>query len=348
MGERAKIVGLKITEHMEQPPAKRRYNVSNPGARTHRDCVMEKRQHEHPLCQLSIDWMVLKGTYDPNSNLYQLKGVRDTVLRLIIVYWAWPEVMINSARLWKPCLFMKRLSAEMLAVNPHVTEAELWEHLTLNPDESIDRWVLKKLRALPELFGAVRATGDLILAYNQLSSLPDSFGSIEVGGKLLLQYNKLASLPESFGSLSVGRHLELHSNQLSSLPESFGSLSVGGDLGLDQNKLSSLPDSFGSIKVGGELHLDKNQLSSLPDSFGSIVVGADLHLDNNQLSSLPDSFGSISVTGNLYLNGNQLSSLPGSFVSINVGGRLQLQDNALQSEEIPESFPNVYGAVWTT
>jgi len=54
------------------------------------------------------------------------------------------------------------------------------------------------------------------------------------------------------------------------------------------------------------------------------------------------------VTGNLYLNGNQLSSLPGSFVSINVGGRLQLQDNALQSEEIPESFPNVYGAVWTT
>merc|ERR1711934_578918 len=233
MGERAKIVGLKITEHMEQPPAKRRYNVSNPGARTHRDCVMEKRQHEHPLCQLSIGWMVLKGTYDPNSNLYQLKGVRDTVLRLIIVYWAWPEVMINSARLWKPCLFMKRLSAEMLAVNPHVTEAELWEHLTLNPDESIDTWVLKKLRALPELFGAVRATGDLILAYNQLSSLPESFGSLSVGGDLGLDQNKLSSLPDSFGSIVVGADLHLDNNQLSSLPDSFGSISVTGNLYLN-------------------------------------------------------------------------------------------------------------------
>ena len=193
--------------------------------------------------RIEIVRAVLLGTHDAQSPLCQLQG-QSSVLELIIRGWAWPEVLVNSARLWAPELFLDVLIAEMLEVNPGVTEARLREGLVLNRDGSIKHWYLDRceLRALPELFGAVRTTGFLGLNNNRLTSLPDSFRSIYVGG-----------------------HLWLHGNQLSLLPDSFGSITVGGNLTLYCNKLSSLPDSFRSITVG-KLWLGDNQYNSLPAS----------------------------------------------------------------------------------
>ena len=103
------------------------------------------------------------------------------------------DVLVNNARLWAPELFLKVLIEEMLEANPGVTEATLRMGLRLNPDGSINTWILYNcnLRVLPELFGAVRTTDTLGLYGNQLSSLPESFGSITVGGNLYLYDNQL-------------------------------------------------------------------------------------------------------------------------------------------------------------
>lgn len=171
---------------------------------------------------------VLLGTHDAQSPLCQLQA-QQSVLELIIRGWAWPDVLVNSARLWAKELFIDVVIAEMLEANPGaVTEAKLREGLELNPDGSIKCWNLRRcgLRALPELFGAVCTTGHLVLSDNQLSYLPDSFGSVTVGGDLYLSDNQLSSLPDSFGSITVGGDLVLNYNQLSSLPDSFGSITV--------------------------------------------------------------------------------------------------------------------------
>lgn len=181
----------------------------------------ERRQHS--LRQLRIGWMVLMGTYDPQSKLFQLQGMRDTVLRLIIMYWAWPEMLVNSARLWEPSVLVDEIIAEMIKCNPGVTEANLRVSLVWNDDGSIRDWDMAKfsIRSLPELFGAVRTTGDLRLDNNQLSSLPDSFGSIVVARNLYLNGNQLSSLPGSFVSINVGGGLQLQDNALQEIPESF-------------------------------------------------------------------------------------------------------------------------------
>ena len=124
--------------------------------------------------RLEIVHAVLLGTHDAQSPLCQLQGQRS-VLELIIRGWAWPEVLVNSARLWAPELFLDVLIAEMLEANPGVpvTSVELREGLSLNPDGSIKSWDLMScgLRALPELFGAVRTTGHLYLYENQLEQV---------------------------------------------------------------------------------------------------------------------------------------------------------------------------------
>ena len=56
---------------------------------------------------------MLLGTHDAQSPLFQLQG-QQSVLELIIRGWAWPEVLLNSARLWAPKLFIDVLIAEML------------------------------------------------------------------------------------------------------------------------------------------------------------------------------------------------------------------------------------------
>ena len=147
----------------------------------------------HEPWRLEIVRAVLLGTHDPQSPLCQLRAQRH-LLELIIRGWAWPEVLVNSARLWAPEVFLDALIGEMLETNPGVvTEAKLRQNLSLNPDGSIKSWDLGGcgLRALPELFGAVHTTGTLWLNYNRLSSLPDSFRLITVGRDLWLQYNQL-------------------------------------------------------------------------------------------------------------------------------------------------------------
>ena len=67
--------------------------------------------------RLEIVRAVLLGTHDAQSPLCQLQGQRS-VLELIIRGWAWPEVLVNSARLWAPELFLDVLMAEMLEANP--------------------------------------------------------------------------------------------------------------------------------------------------------------------------------------------------------------------------------------
>ena len=162
---------------------------------------------------------MLLGTHDAQSPLRQLRS-QHRLLELIIRDWVLvtPEV-----------LFLEVLIAEMLEVNPGVTEARLRKGLELNPDGSIKGWDLNwcGLRALPELFGAVRTTEYLLLNFNELTSLPDSFGSITVGGDLRLYYNDLSSLPDSFGSITVGRDLELNDNQLKDqdIPAAFPNVS---------------------------------------------------------------------------------------------------------------------------
>ena len=91
-----------------------------------------------PVCPWRIEIVrtVLRGTHDAQSPLHQLQGQRS-VLELIIRGWAWPEVLVNSARLWAPELFLDVLIAELLEANPGVTEAKLRKGLRLNPDGSI-------------------------------------------------------------------------------------------------------------------------------------------------------------------------------------------------------------------
>ena len=237
-----------------------RYSTPIPLDSVARNCYAMAESHQTralpPVCpwRIEIVRVVLLGTHDAQSPLHQLQGQRS-VLELIIRGWAWPEVLVNSARLWAPELFLDVLMAEMLAANPGVTEAKLREGLGLNPDGSIHSWHLGGylsgcgLRALPELFGAVRTSGDLRLDGNQLSSLPDSFGSITVGGSLVLDRNQLSSLPDSFGSITVGLDLGLCSNQLSCLPASFGFITVGRELSLYNNQLQDqdIPGAFPNV-----------------------------------------------------------------------------------------------------
>lgn len=216
--------------------------------------LIAARQKSVPVSKLPLVFFVMRGTHDPNSPLFLMAG-KEELLHQILYIWAWPEVLVNSARLWKPQLLIETLIAEMLEANCGVEEAKLRKGLVLKPDGTVVSWDLRdcRLRALPELFGALDTTGDLGLGDNQLSSLPDSFGSITVGGTLGLQYNQLSSLPASFGSITVGRHLRLNHNQLSSFPASFGNITFSLNMWLDGaadcNQLTELPDSFQDLDL---------------------------------------------------------------------------------------------------
>ena len=55
--------------------------------------------------RIEIVRTVLLGTHDAQSPLCQLQG-QQSVLELIIRGWAWPEVLVNSVKLWAPELFL--------------------------------------------------------------------------------------------------------------------------------------------------------------------------------------------------------------------------------------------------
>eukprot|EP00658_Telonema_sp_P-2_P039779 TRINITY_DN2841_c0_g1_i2.p1 TRINITY_DN2841_c0_g1~~TRINITY_DN2841_c0_g1_i2.p1 ORF type:complete len:297 (-),score=72.51 TRINITY_DN2841_c0_g1_i2:223-1113(-) len=181
--------------------------------------------------------------------------------------------------------------ANILELNPESLESaeSMKAGLEFSEDGTLKTWDLNacELASLPESFGAVRLTGDLILKHNQLTMLPASFGRVQLGGELLLHHNNLSALPDSFGELRGGGDIDLQSNQLSTLPLSMGDMHIHGDLDLHDNMLSSLPEHFSKIEVQGDLILSNNQLSCLPKSITSIQVGGDVHLQNNLLPSDP-------------------------------------------------------------
>ena len=79
-----------------------------------------------------------------------------------------------------------------------------------------------KIVVLPESFGDVLCTGDLVLEGNQLESLPLSFSNLTVGGTLYLQFNKLRCLPPNFEQIRVGDALLLNYNpELTGIPAQF-------------------------------------------------------------------------------------------------------------------------------
>jgi len=112
--------------------------------------------------------------------------------------------------------------------------------------------------------------GDLVI---KASQLPESFGSLTVTGDLILCGGNLKHLPRSFGSITVGGDLILCMNKLQDLPDSIGDLTVWGNLDLSYNKLTTLPDSFSNVTVGKYLNLHNNDLESLPRGFGARVGG---------------------------------------------------------------------------
>eukprot|EP00658_Telonema_sp_P-2_P039983 TRINITY_DN285_c0_g1_i2.p1 TRINITY_DN285_c0_g1~~TRINITY_DN285_c0_g1_i2.p1 ORF type:complete len:174 (+),score=41.76 TRINITY_DN285_c0_g1_i2:128-649(+) len=123
--------------------------------------------------------------------------------------------------------------ADILSLNPGVSEDKLKAKLFFNQDGSLKSW---------DLSG------------QDLSHLPESFGTLQVEGGLYLYNNWLVDLPESFGSLRVGGDLDLYGNiHLSALPESFGNLRVGGVL--------SLPEQL-KKDVGGRFALSETQLQA--------------------------------------------------------------------------------------
>merc|ERR1712091_186061 len=127
--------------------------------------------------RLEIIRAVLACTHDAHSPLSQLRG-HPGILEVIIRRWVWPTVLVDA------------LIAQTVTLNPGLPAAKLREQLVLSTNGSIKdlKWSLKghTLQALPELFGAIHTSGDLLLTADQLSSLPASFGSITVGGNLVL------------------------------------------------------------------------------------------------------------------------------------------------------------------
>ena len=88
-----------------------RYSTPIPLDSVARNCYAMAESHQTralpPVCpwRIEIVRVVLLGTHDAQSPLHQLQGQRS-VLELIIRGWAWPEVLVNSARLWAPELFL--------------------------------------------------------------------------------------------------------------------------------------------------------------------------------------------------------------------------------------------------
>ena len=76
----------------------------------------------------------------------------------------------------------------MLRCSPGADEAKIRAGLRFNGGR-LEYWNLSgcNLSALPEEFGTVRTTGDLVLRHNQLESLPESFANVTVGGDLFLK-----------------------------------------------------------------------------------------------------------------------------------------------------------------
>eukprot|EP00658_Telonema_sp_P-2_P035525 TRINITY_DN25816_c0_g1_i1.p1 TRINITY_DN25816_c0_g1~~TRINITY_DN25816_c0_g1_i1.p1 ORF type:complete len:347 (+),score=100.50 TRINITY_DN25816_c0_g1_i1:289-1329(+) len=149
----------------------------------------------------------------------------------------------------------------ILRTNPGADENRLRNGAVFGVEGQLHSWDLSfcNLQSLPESFGTVRTSGDLMLHDNKMESLPESFGCIRVGGNLIMNNNLLSSLPESFGSISVGGHLALNENpHLEKLPSSFGEMNVGGNLFLSGHRLSiqEIPVDFPNVCGASHVRTD--------------------------------------------------------------------------------------------
>ena len=99
----------------------------------------------------------------------------------------------------------ERLVQQLMTLNPGADRDKMLEGRYFDANGLLEMWRLSrcKIAELPESFGAVVCTGDLILYVNQLESLPLSFSNLSVGGGLYLYNNKLRCLPPNFDQIRV-------------------------------------------------------------------------------------------------------------------------------------------------
>ena len=116
------------------------------------------------------------------------------------------------------------LVQQLMALNPDAERDRMLKGRCFDANGLLEYWYLQccNITELPESFGAVQCSRDLILNGNQLESLPLSFANLSVGGDLALGGNKLRCLPPNFEQIRVGGQLNLGVNrELTGIPTQF-------------------------------------------------------------------------------------------------------------------------------
>lgn len=87
---------------------------------------------------------------------------------------------------------LRRVVHDTMALNPQASRDALIEGMSFNVDGSLQSWNLEPkdptrvLCQLPNSFGELSLSGDLILSGNNLTDLSVDFGSLQLGGELHL------------------------------------------------------------------------------------------------------------------------------------------------------------------
>lgn len=196
--EGSEMVGLEICKKCEAPTWRRE--------------VLLARQY---LSRLGIDWSFSDTLDVLKSKVFRKNGAACGA----------KVFQANHSNFSSPPT-IESLLADILGLNPHVTEGQLKKYLDVYDITDSD-----------DPANPVR-----IIGWN-LSGL------------------KLRALPEEFGQLTVEKNLYIDRNHLTGLPPDFCNVRVAGHLGLRENMLASLSDTVWSSRlranVGGTLFLDK-------------------------------------------------------------------------------------------
>jgi hypothetical protein len=122
--------------------------------------------------------------------------------------------------------FVDAVCEETAALNPALTSSQLKGLIQLSeacfgddPDDAPSLEIKEVdfanlgIKALPEIFGHLKLSGNLDLRYNELTSLPESMRWMQVGGDLHLSNNKLSWLPGGVAAaIQVKGELHLYDN----------------------------------------------------------------------------------------------------------------------------------------
>ena len=123
------------------------------------------------------------------------------------------------------------LVQQLMILNPDANRDRILKGRSFDANGLLKDWDLHNgnIAELPECFGDVLCTGDLLLSFNQLESLLLSISNLTLGGDLSLGYNKLRRLPPNFEQIRVGEMLGLYNNpELTRIPTQFPN--VKGDV----------------------------------------------------------------------------------------------------------------------